>query len=123
MICEMTSLSLPCSAPSHLRHSPQPVATFYSCFIPGPRICPLRYTAEPLQIRLTLLETLCDSARRTGPRNHERALKGKKKKGKNTSDIPRWTGGLRRDAKSDVVVVVSRSNPKVNSPVDVGPRL
>lgn len=47
-----------------------------------------------------------------------------KKKRKNTSDIPRWTGGLRRDAKSDVVVVVvSRSNPKVNSPVDVGPRL
>lgn len=116
MICEMTSLSLPCSAPSHLRHSPQPVATFYSCFIPGPRICPLRYTAEPLQIRLRLLETLFDSARRMGPRNHEGALNGKKKKGKNTNDIPRWT-------MSDVVVVVSRSNPKVNSPVDVGPRL
>lgn len=115
MICEMTSLSLPCSAPSHLRHSPQPVATFYSCFIPGPRICPLRYTAEPLQIRLRLLETLCESC--------EGIERKGKKKGKNTSDIPRWTGGLRRDAKSEIVLVVSRSNPKVNSPVDVGPRL
>lgn len=52
-------------------------------------------------------------------------MERKEKKGKNTSDIPRLTGGLGRDAKSevDVVVVVSRSNPKVNSPVDVGPRL